>query len=856
MDSRATAPAVVSFSDQAAGEVPGSRMEQRIAARAARQKEAAAPAAVQPPPPPGIAPVRTQTFSFDDAHPARADEHYLRTSEQDEALRHAEEALANSRALRASTGTLRPASAHGARRPATATVSRRARGAGGARARPLSASYDAGRPRGGDASEYVDRLERVVNTLTSSFDGTSSNGASGQSLGARIASLEQSAAHLRSSADAGERSTGPALADHLAENSGSSAPSTSAQATEEASLADHLASSGPSAEEVAREALAQEAQDAVAHARYERERYDAYLNKLNAVYERQLEMGGPAVEDEEDYDEESRIAALQRKALAEQHAAEAEAEAAAAEERERNAGWEEQNEWMDEYRTGRRDARTHATRSSRERDATFDRIAAEAATGIEAARGLAVQARMELGDSGAIPAGYGSEGEQSSGVYYDASGNRRIRMKKPFSFVDRPKKKTISQVKMEQDLVLKRMAEEAELSKRFIANDVPYSSRDRNRYERLEYERYMRSLKNKEKAQATLLAGEKTFTFWARDMEKIEERKHISEKAADERAKRFQRSFKAKDPPSTTHGNLWDKQMRREEERQTVQQRRREAYEARRVAAAAAGDGASSGDASSTAAPGSKMEERIAARKARSDSSRPQTFVRAFKARDPPDWKRVHERMALKDLERRSRIQITQPEEFPQGGSRLFESKQSAYEAEFGKPANRPYDDPNLAELRFPYTVGARSKVLPTPPPKEDDTTKLARQQEYETNMNHAARLRVKTVERQRRAGKFDSTEEREKRAQDEEKALVRRRKKLTEKMMNELARRRGPGDDFMGDTAAGTYSAAGKGSSWEEYAPYQHMDALRNQAAKEGEALVREVLEDVGALKYVEDNK
>ena len=837
-------------------EAPGARMEERIARRAERKARRQADA----PPgrhaqPPGVGSLRVTTFSFDDAHPARADEHFLRTADQDEALRVAEQALAQSRALRASTGSLRPASA----RPAAA------RGRPPSK-RPLSASLDATRRPAGRAAHamlggdaYVERLERVVDNLASSVEAARGVRASGGSLDERIASLEETTAALRASAD-----PGTSLADHLAEGSARPAAAPQARdgdpataADDGATLADHLASTGPTAEEAARAALAAEAQDAVAHARYERERYEAYITKLNATYERQLELGLAADDPEQDDDPEGAVAAARRKAVAEEAAEAAAEEAAAAELRERYATWEDENEWMDEYRTGARGARTHATRTSAERDATMERIAAEAAVGIEAAREAAVRARMELADEGGYPLAYMSDGgrDHSSGVYYDASGNRRIKMKKPFSFVDRPKKKTISQVKMEQDLVLKHMAEEAELKKRFVANDVPYSSRDRNRYERLEYERYMRSLANKEKAAAELMAGEKTFSFWARDMEKIDERKNISERAAAERAKRFQRKFTAKAPPPTTHSNLWEKQTKAEQDRQEVKQRRQEAYEARKVAAAAAAAaGVQADSVSSSTAPGSAIDARIAARKSRSSSARPQSFVRAFKAKEPPDWKRVHENLALKDLERRSKIKITQPQEFPQGGSRLFQSKQSAYEEEFGHPALRPWDDPTLAEMRFPFTQGGRTKVRPTPPPKEDAETKMMREQEYASNMNHAAKLRVQTVDRQRRSGRFDTLEEREKRAQDEEKALMRRRKKLTGKMLKELARQR-DGGDFGEEYGGGTASTADGGAkSWEDYAPHQHMDALRHQAAREGETLVREVLEDVGALKYMED--
>ena len=237
----------------------------------------------------------------------------------------------------------------------------------------------------------------------------------------------------------------------------------------------------------------------------------------------------------------------------------------------------------------------------------------------------------------------------------------------PFEFERREKErpKTIMQVKLEQDLEIKRQEEEAARSYRFKSSPIPHSVSE-PKYERMMLEDEIRRQIRKERRAMelhSLQSNEKTFSFQSKEQDRLALRESAIQAAKD--PNRFQIKFTAKPVPKAVH----EQRLRAMQ----VELEGRRAETKARIAAArekAAREAAAKEEARRKAADDA-YQERLRADKLRSvDPILDQKYdTRPVGA--VPDFDRLHQLndMEMTRLRSNTRRALTVPHEFKLNGT-------------------------------------------------------------------------------------------------------------------------------------------------------------------------------------------
>ena len=400
-----------------------------------------------------------------------------------------------------------------------------------------------------------------------------------------------------------------------------------------------------------------------------------------------------------------------------------------------------------------------------------------------------------------------------------ASGYHRATKVKPFSFDrrDKNKRKTISQVKMEQDLALKKKEDEAAMKVRFKANSLPRSTLE-PRYEKLTRQQAARTRENKRRSKENLKEAEQPFSFYFTDKERKAAREAKLEGARNARAK----PFKANPIPKSVHESRYELlQFDRE-------RRKKEAREK----AAKALERSSLPERMRSAAP-----KKVPAY----DSSKPYS---QYKLGEVPDFDALHADFdnKLARMRERNRRQLTVPKDFHLGGRNKAEAEARQRKSELKKQMillDMELDQQDLPETRWPYK-GQRSPNKPTPPPA------MKGHVEYKTTT--ATRLRAENVKAAKAAGQFDSREQKEARAEKQRRRDASRRMAEWLKMQRKRAQEGVPGTGPSSHARSGEHDFADAVGI-----PRMHVAARHKQVSDEAHKIVEQALLEQGldAFKY-----
>ena len=400
-----------------------------------------------------------------------------------------------------------------------------------------------------------------------------------------------------------------------------------------------------------------------------------------------------------------------------------------------------------------------------------------------------------------------------------ASGYHRATKVKAFSFDqrDQNKRKTISQVKLEQELALKAVEEEEACRVRFKANPLPRATLQ-PRYEKLTREQAARTRENKRRSQENLKKAEKPFSFYFTDKERKAAREEKLERARNKKAD----SFKANPIPASVHESRFELlQFDRE----------RRKGEAREKAAKALAK-ASLPERMKNAAP-----KKVPAY----DTSKPYS---QYKLGEVPDFDALHADFdsKLARMRARNRRQLTVPKDFHLGGRNKAEAEARQRKSELKKQMillDMELDKQDLPETRWPYK-GTRSPTKPTPPP--------AAQAPVEYKTTTAARLREKNVKAAKAAGQYDSREQKEAKAEKQRRREASRRMAEWLKLQRKRAQEGVPGAGSPGPARSGERDFADAVGI-----PRMHVAARHKQVADEAHKIVEQALLEQGldAFKY-----
>lgn len=842
-----------------------------------------------------VSTLKPKTFSFDGAHPALAKpgSHYLHAKQE-----------AQSRRAQELEGGVGPAAASAVRtRPSSAAPAP----GGNSSARSFGSDYSSSSMPGSSSfspapganepsrasAEYVVRLENELASLKRSIAGLTDPLTVGTAAAAPFAAPS---AHSREET--------PTLADHLAASSTVTAEA-AAPGTAPAASAHHSDGAARSAAEDL----------AVAKAIFSDERLAAFEAALEAKfatggYDSDLEREFHSAEGVAR--RAAAAAQAEAAAYAEQRTQE-EADHAA-----RLATFHEQNAWMDEYRqrvakdersqrakgkepeTAPRYVETERGGSSGGRGpgAEGEEVSLyhsegemeleEARDVVRAARARSVSSRPKSAPRARPVSALGGRGGTSFSTYgFETAGRGGVdgheacahylgrgphgdglprpaalfkrgnhTVPRPFSFERREKArpKSISEVRMEQDLAIEAEVEQAKLSKPFRANPLPRSTVE-PRYQRMLEREEMRREERKASRRAALLESERPFTFYLRAKEARRYTQETAEDRAKRRANKFQRAFKAKEIPRDVKalklGEMEERDRRRKEEARAAavaklaEARLPERMEMWEKKMAAASSRTSSGSRPSSAPTMSKA------------SSKGQRKTWSFKpapAKEVPDFNALHENFHRRLQRAKQSRPVTAVQEF-----RLHEKRDAEREEERKRVvADMAYDANHLPENRWPF-ASLRAKVNPTPPPAFGPPS----EEFLRKNETLATKLRRQAVLKQRAAGHYADKTEREARAEAERRRDARRRAAAWAQAQSKLAGSKGLGGGGMddplglGDPLAGLENvhAPGKsGSGGGGDGNQQHRAARHQQQADLARETVEKVLLENNVYTYVEE--
>ncbi|KAK9829820.1 hypothetical protein WJX72_008055 [[Myrmecia] bisecta] len=591
------------------------------------------------------------------------------------------------------------------------------------------------------------------------------------------------------------------------------------------------AASGSGAESTAEEELV------IAQATFSEDRFAEYNERLEADMKRRAEAGYDSDLEREAQEKQRAMEAAGQAGTARQ-AAESEAHKRQREletQQAVQASWEEQNDWMDQYR---------------------DPYAKAAVANIRRpANPLTEEDELVLEDS-FVPIVSAELGGMGTRVW---AANRRApkastyrsTTPEPFTFEERAKSqgKTIMQVKDEQDVLLKAAEEAAEFSARFTANSLPRSTTE-PRFALLQASHELKQADIKEQRMQTLQSSERPFSFYATDVAKLE-----AKRRAGKDPNRFQRRFKAHPIPAAIKETRLSKLEAEHAARQAEAKRR----------AAAALAAASMPPRMQAAAERPKSAKTAA--QAQSEAAKD-----ALKSREVPDFNRLHQQWDRKRAEMRAanRAQLTVPEEFRLGSGTPEQAEARQQQAEQRRQqllAEMAVEEASMREQRWPY-MSSRAKVRPTPPPSFE-------RPQLRVSETRSQALRRAATERARARGEFDLREEAEAKAERERQEDARRRAKEWvraqqqhgKKAAQETMRAALQSDDAMSrgsisprspHQARATQSPRDVDPSNTQNrrdTPKQYIQARHKQAEEKARAIYEDVLLQQGldAYKYVE---
>ncbi|KAL0029572.1 hypothetical protein WJX79_005057 [Trebouxia sp. C0005] len=269
--------------------------------------------------------------------------------------------------------------------------------------------------------------------------------------------------------------------------------------------------------------------------------------------------------------------------------------------------------------------------------------------------------------------------------------------------------KTIMQVKMEQDMAMRQAEEEAMRHHQFKANPLPKSTTE-PRYENIRRQQAAKVREPHERSLQLLKSQERPFSFYGKALAKEEAAKQYKPPAA----KDFQKPFKANPiPKSSLEERLAEISAERAAKKlaahQAAEQKLKEAAMPPRMQLAA----------QRNHSPEGKLAK---GRHAEKCSKRFEPEGRACGRHSPvPNFQHLHSSWEnkLADCKASNRSKSTIPEDPHLGGNTAAEAearKKHAEERRQEAVQQAALDQERGVEMRWPY-VSPRGKVKPTPPP-------------------------------------------------------------------------------------------------------------------------------------------
>ncbi|GAX73021.1 hypothetical protein CEUSTIGMA_g473.t1 [Chlamydomonas eustigma] len=436
----------------------------------------------------------------------------------------------------------------------------------------------------------------------------------------------------------------------------------------------------------------------------------------------------------------------------------------------------------------------------------------------------------------------------------------------PFDFEIREKQKPkpIVQVKLEQDLQLKRNEEEAARSYQFKSRPVPHSNAPM--YEQMTIEREVRrQIRLEHRIQELQSSYEKVrpFTFLDKEQERLMQREEAIKAAKD--PNRFQIKFRAKELPKSIKGDEYKRMMLELENKRAETRHRIERARAEAKARAAEED----------------RQRRTAADEAYKDRLQEDKM----RAVDPiwnqkyetkplgmvPDFDRLHREheMELTRIRSNTRRQITVPHEFKLNGSTPTEQHnrdRKALERRQRIILDMQLDAELLPEMRWPHRM-PRGRVRTAP------GAALEPSGDFRVGETRASILRKGHIRISRRHGQYDFREEREQKTLEDAKIMAQKRakawiqaKKAAGSSLQEVdiqggisegagGSRSASGDSGRGPSGPLSLAARRKLLEARDDAPAQYIEARHMQAERRAQQIVEDALMQQGldAYKYRE---
>eukprot|EP00803_Ostreobium_quekettii_P010555 evm.model.scf_376EXC.5 EVM.evm.TU.scf_376EXC.5 scf_376EXC:50420-62632(+) len=521
--------------------------------------------------------------------------------------------------------------------------------------------------------------------------------------------------------------------------------------------------------------------------------------------------------------------------------------------REREAKWADDDRWMDAYRVALPLREENSSQAGAQvdgdcghqplskgdlamLDSSFIPIASPALRSLAMSDGEAYRRTISGRDA--------SGRKLSRGRPRSASRPFTPTQQKPFRFEERARERprTIMGVKTEQDVHIKRMEAEAARRGSFRANPIPKSTRE-PRFENILWEQDFRRRTNHDAAVEVLNQMQAPFSFYERDKLAAQERSRRMRKDP----KRFQVPFKAKDVPKHVKEGRYSLLLAEAEARKI----RARALAREKLAMVQMPPRMEAAE-----------REQPAAKTASDPKARPRGVDPAWNTKYPsrrlgevPDFAAMHMQWAHRQATARSanRARVT----VPQGP--YFSGRGAKGDAQHRRRIQNDSQchDEHLPEQRWPF-VSSRRKVHSTPPPD------FSLEPSFKVSDTRANRLRARSIRKLRRRGKYASQEERELMEAEKLRRESERRAKLYVRMQQAKARSLGLTPAPPTATEKHTLQQPEPDISSREPkrdlenrkdTPAQHIKARHKQVEQQAREIVEEVLLEQGldVYKYME---
>ena len=320
-----------------------------------------------------------------------------------------------------------------------------------------------------------------------------------------------------------------------------------------------------------------------------------------------------------------------------------------------------------------------------------------------------------------------------------------LTLPKPFSFLERDSKenkiKSISTVKMEQDLLIKQAEEEAKKKVVFHAKPIPKSVLEARYNNMIKEQETIRMMKH-EARKKKLVDNEKPFAFYLVDKKRQEIKQKKIREAREAKIK--VKPFRANTVPSSTYEPRYELLKMEEQRRDSkIKERARKLF------------------AESKMPPRMDIENSKSSPIPRAKGSKPlKSPVKKIVINDHiPDYKKLHKEFEekLQKAKAKNRLKRTVVKEFHLGGrtKEEAEANQKRMEKRLKTILKDIQSDSNeLKELRWPY-MSTRAKVMPTKPNFDRKST-------FKVGDTLAVRLRAAEYQKAKERGQYDTKEEKE----------------------------------------------------------------------------------------------